>query len=768
MARITNFKLKGNRRFKRRLNKTKTNRIKHPAPSLIHNLSKHTLNKEQIKLLNKGMNFCPAPKPKNIITKYDLHKFRKKLRNQVKYGDTDPEEKKPFVKPSNYSPKKSNEILETFADKIDEYTLRKLYNTKSTTTHTHPPILTNTIKSLLNLTDTTFKRADKSGKLVILDTADYLKESYRQLEDRNCYAPQIFDPTHITCEKIEKILLKMKIQKIISTANYKYLIPAEDTKTPVFYHIPKIHKPLKQGIHPGRPIISACNGPLKGIAQYIDYHLNPILQKSTTYIKNSTHLLQEIQEIRNINKNTFLITADVVSLYTSIPHREIIRAVTLTLEARQTPHNPPTNTILELVNFLLNNTFFEFNEVIYQQIKGVPMGSCASPTLACLFMVHFEQAFLQKQIIKPIYFGRFIDDVFIIANDTYQQIISFLHNMNNEQTHTKFTWSISKKQAIFLDLRIYKEQQSDNSYTLVSDLFEKKTNIHQYLHYESSHPKHVFKSIIFSQALRIIRIVHDKKNLTHRLRTLAYNLGHRGYPKEFIKQQINKALNTPITNNYTNTINHNKNKHIKRAPLVITYNRQLDNLGSFMHQLFHTVQEHPIIKKQIPQPPIVAFKKPKNLGNLFIHSQYREYPLNIKPVTHNRRCKMCPQLAHTHTLQSTVNSETIQINQTLKCTSPNVIYAIICTKCKQIYIGETGLPLNIRFTQHRYYINLNTPTTPVAKHFQSTGHTKEHVSITPIKQITNPERRKNLEKKYINLLQTKYPFGINYTPVPKK
>lgn len=763
MSNITSIKLRRNRRFRRRPNKTTHFHTKHTPPSLILNNSKHTLNRKQIELLNLGMNYCPPAKPKATVTNFDLHKFRKRLRNQFKYGTSTTDNRPPFIKPSSYSPKKSIEILEKYVDDITKYTHNRLFHDTQPTNFKARDIYP-TILSLQNLTNTIFKPADKSGKVVILDTPDYLRESYRQLQNREYYVPQIFDPTHILCNKINRILLKMKLKKIITTANYTYLQPSVDTKTPVFYHIPKIHKTKKQGIYPGRPICSACDSPLEGIAQYVDYYLNPLLQKTNTYIKDSNYLLDQLHKINNVNQQTFLITADVSALYTSIPHADIITAVNHILQSRNKPHHPPTDTLLELVHLILHNNYFEFNQVIYHQIKGVAMGSKASPTLACIFMVHLEQPFLTKQILKPTYYGRYIDDIIIIVNNTYKHIIKFLQAMNTEHPHIKYTWTISNKQAVFLDLRIYKKHLTNNTHILISDLHTKSTNVHQYLHYQSNHPKHCFKSIIYSQAIRIVRIVHDKHYMIHRLRTLTYDLIYRGYPKDIIRQQIIRALKTQQRPNNYHYVTTTKG-HMNRPPLVITYNKKLDDMGYVLHRLFNNIKDHPTINAQITNPPILAFRKPKNLGNYFIHSKYIDSDDNITPAVHNKRCKMCPRLLRIHTLSSLVTPETIHIDPTLRCTTTNVIYAIVCKLCKHIYIGETSLQLNIRFTHHRHHILRDKPLTPVAMHFHSSGHTYEHVTITPITRVTNTQRRKSLEKRYINTLHTKYPFGINYTPV---
>lgn len=721
------------------------------------------------------MNFCPTHKTNINQANFDMYKFRNRLRNQHKYGVTDKRTINPFKLPSNYTPKKTAQYIETFADNIEKYTISQLNRDK---THPHTrDISTHTdMESLRNLKDVIFKKADKSGKIVILDRDKYVKECLRQLKNTDYYIPISSNPINALCTTIENTLRKMRYKSIITEANFQYLIPAADTRIPIFYQIPKIHKPKINGIYPGRPICAACNAPSEGITKYVDYYLNPLLQNTETYIRDSSHLVKRLTDINNVNRDTFLVTADVCALYTSIPHTDIIRAVDRILTDRPPPHHPPKETILELVSLIIHNSFFEFDDQIYLQIKGVGMGQKSSPTLACLFMVYFEKDFLPTQDVDILYYGRYIDDIIFITNSTYKEIIKFLCNMNNKHPHIKFTWNISKKRAIFLDLRIYKDNTIPDQWTLRTGLYCKATNVHQYLHFQSSHPKHCFKSIVYSQALRLVKIVYDDKSLIHELRTLNYNLKHRGYPHALIKEQIEKALkfrydkkthNTHETHENKDATTNRKDTHLKRPPLVITYDERLQQLGTYTHAKFRDIAHLPLVKENFPAPPLVAFRKPKSLGNLLISSRFSSEDADkYKPPPHNNKCKMCPQRSKANYIKSTANGNMIHVDRTLNCTSKQVIYAIVCKLCKFIYIGQTGGPLNVRFTQHRYHILKEIPTTPVAVHFNTDKHKYKHAIITPIVHIKDDNRRCTIEKRFIHKLGTKHPHGINGTPVP--
>ena len=133
--------------------------------------------------------------------------------------------------------------------------------------------------------------------------------------------------------------------------------------TPLFYLLPKIHKKN----NPGRPIVSACDSPTEKISLYLDTFLQPLAQKTDSYIKDTTHFLRNLNKLGKINKDALLVTIDVTSLYTNIPHRDGIRASKEVLD-RRTTQEPKTWVLLCLLHFILTKTAFKFDYKFYEQI----------------------------------------------------------------------------------------------------------------------------------------------------------------------------------------------------------------------------------------------------------------------------------------------------------------------------------------------------------------------------------------------------------------
>jgi len=87
---------------------------------------------------------------------------------------------------------------------------------------------------------------------------------------------------------------------------------------------------------------------------------------------------------------------DVTSLFINVP-------IDLTLESisrrwELISHNTliPLHEFKDTVKFVLNSTFFTFNNICYKQIYGTSMGSPFSPVIADLVLQDLEISALKK------------------------------------------------------------------------------------------------------------------------------------------------------------------------------------------------------------------------------------------------------------------------------------------------------------------------------------------------------------------------------------
>ena len=115
----------------------------------------------------------------------------------------------------------------------------------------------------------------------------------------------------------------MIIDDEIDQQAYSYLLPRR-SRPARFYILPKIHKNKQNP--PGRPIVSANSHPTENISQFVDSHLNPLVPKLPSYIKDTTHFLKKLDDLKELPPGSPLVTLDISSLYTNIPHNEGIEA----------------------------------------------------------------------------------------------------------------------------------------------------------------------------------------------------------------------------------------------------------------------------------------------------------------------------------------------------------------------------------------------------------------------------------------------------------
>ena len=191
-------------------------------------------------------------------------------------------------------------------------------------------------KALRNLADDRSKGADKRSSVVTWDREDYLQEASKQLRDSNIYEDVDFNENILTVlvERSNKIFSRLCSRKLISEKELKYFTYSFTKATSLgkLCFFPKMHKRLSSV--PGRPVISSCGTPTEKISE----------------IKNSGDFLKKVKHLGQIPVGAILVTADVVGLYPSIPHKAGLEALRRRLNKRKT-FEIPTENIIQMVEF---------------------------------------------------------------------------------------------------------------------------------------------------------------------------------------------------------------------------------------------------------------------------------------------------------------------------------------------------------------------------------------------------------------------------------
>ena len=296
-----------------------------------------------------------------------------------------------------------------------------------------------------------FKPCDKGGGNCIMNTKDYLTQIHTHLQDRNTYKPLPYNPTSAiindTCTLIENI----HSQHIIDKVTKGFLLPHKNTRTPLFYGLPKIHKP---GC-PLRPIVSGCDGPTDHLSAYLTYFIQPVASNLPSHVKDTKHFLNLIEKLPRLPTNALLVTADVTSQYTNIPHEEGIAAVIHFMEEYKhlLPTNcPPPYIVCIILDFILKQSTFKFMNTHIHQIQGTSMGTRMAPPYTNLFMGEEQHAIILTFLYLIYFWRHFIDDIFFIFLGSHSQLKSLMTFMNTVSPTIKYTFTYSKQTVTFLDV----------------------------------------------------------------------------------------------------------------------------------------------------------------------------------------------------------------------------------------------------------------------------------------------------------------------------
>jgi len=196
--------------------------------------------------------------------------------------------------------------------------------------------------------------------------------------------------------------------------------------------------------------------------------------------------MRKLGNLGKLPPNCILVTMDVTSLYTNIPNDEGLRATMklLTLYRPQPDVRPSNVNLVKLLEMVLKKNNFQFNGDHYLQIGGTAMGTKAAPGLANCFMGNFEEEFVYKYKLQPLIYLRFLDDCFLIWQHGTEELTHYVSYLNSCLPSIKFTIEQSESSVNFLDTTVKVHNNS-----IITDLYCKPTDAHNYLLYKSSHPR---------------------------------------------------------------------------------------------------------------------------------------------------------------------------------------------------------------------------------------------------------------------------------------
>ena len=398
------------------------------------------------------------------------------------------------------------------------------------------------------------------------------------------------------------------------------------------------------------------------------------MKQLPAYLKDTTQFLCEITDIP-VQIDTWLVTVDVKSLYTNIPNDEGIQACYEAWLTQETfdPQHPPAEVLRHLLEMVLKLNTFEFNDKHYLQKFGTAMGSKLAPAYANVFMGKLEDSILTDSPLKPIYYRRFIDDIFMIWPHPEKELEEFLTHMNGANDSIKFTHEKSKKEIVFLDTVVYKgtnpSEQEHNTLKLEVKTHIKPTNKQLYVREDSYHPPGTGKGVMIGEAIRYLRTNSEPEQFHKMLRQHRRNLAKRGYPRSKTTAQLRNIKFNERTSRALKTNSKTSNKHggqpeeLKKPTFVTRYCPNARRAFRIVHKHWSTINTNiPVLRRFIRVAPRLAFRANANLAKRLVRAKLRK-PLSSS-TTSSEETTTTTTTTTTVTHQ-TINNERQPYNVTL-------------------------------------------------------------------------------------------------------
>ena len=229
---------------------------------------------------------------------------------------------------------------------------------------------------------------------------------------------------------------------------------------------------------------------------------------------------------------------------------------------------------------------------------------------------------------------------------------------------------------------------------LMTNMYVKPTDRHQYLDYSWSHPNHIKPSIVYSQTVRTRGLCSLESDfLKHCTKMKSWFL-KRGYQENMIDEVMKKV--------YFSEKGSNNSKGSKGLPFVVTYHPSLSCLSRTIKDNLNILYMNRKAKAVFSSGLIVSFRSVRRIISYLVRAKL--YPLERcvgSRQCKKRKCEVCANVTETDTFSSIVTGKTFQINHELNYDDKCLIYLLKCKVCNKQYVGETTDAFRLRWNNYK-------------------------------------------------------------------
>ena len=369
-----------------------------------------------------------------------------------------------------------------------------------------------------------------------------------------------------TYKKCNVSATEIKRQLINNCKSYFGIEVSQDLGIPFIQILPKFHKNpidfrviITSNKACTKPISNLVSNALKLIDNNIYKYCDAIYRHTGIqcyWIINSNNpILKCLDGFSKENSAKSISTFDFGQMYTNLHHSDIIKQMRkvisiafgkfkhIWINQNKATWFEPKNSktflkvdkfiLLELIEFVISNTYFQFGNDVYKQEVGIPMGTDCAPWLANLTLFAYEFSFMADNM-KANNFDicrrlsncfRYIDDITAINDgELFENIYKSIYP--NTLTLKKMN-NVNNK-ADVLDICVHVVNNH-----FVCKLYDKRVNFSFKCNIFPRMTSNIANSckynIFNSQLLRYFNIISNQDDLIDTIKQLINILSHKGY-----------------------------------------------------------------------------------------------------------------------------------------------------------------------------------------------------------------------------------------------
>lgn len=489
------------------------------------------------------------------------------------------------------------------------------------------------LKEKIDVEELIITKADKGNTTVIMHKKDYIDKTLEFIQSNNITTLNR-DPTLAYQRQLKKAL---KDTHLVLKTHEKRKLISMNPSAPTLKAFPKIHKVNT----PIRPIINFRSAPSYKLSHFLQKYLKDNYKFSNNRsINSSTDFAHKVcqSSLRNTHR---MMSLDVVNMFTSVPLQDTVAIIESNLKDNENISEEEVNEILRLIRLTLKHNYFSFNNVLYSQTQGLPMGSPLSGILANIYMDSLENQFLNnlqnRSAIES--WDRFVDDIFLIYDLEYINAQQILDGINNLHPSVQFT----KEEEIMSSLNHLDLTLNRHNNKIECRVYRKPTTTNHTIDAKSNHPM-IHKLAAYRYFVnRAFVLPLSNKNFNIEINTIKEIAKANGYQEKLIDKLVNKQR-----------LNLKKTKYNVKGKEVDTKYTALTYVNEGTYKLAHLLKS--------------------------------KYNLNIAFTTKN-------------TIGQQIHNNNIEIIPKFQQSG---VYRLECQHkdCHSTYVGRTGRTFNIRYEDH--------------------------------------------------------------------